>query len=167
MPTDPLTGSRYPASSAAPNVAQDIQNAVLDLSDNTVPNYATTGARDSAYAAWVALGNSMRNGLICTVADKPYIYSGGWRGLAKREAGGTSSVALNVNGDVVIAHGLGTTPTFETLTLVGTGGAAQYGKAYQYQASDATSLYVRVADTRDGSAMASFSVTIRWSAVVL
>jgi hypothetical protein len=80
VPTDPLTGSRYPASSAAPNVAQDIQNAVLDLSDNTIPNFATTTARDSAYSAWVALGNAMRDGLHCHVqgvGDQTYL-SGSW-----------------------------------------------------------------------------------------
>lgn len=59
MPTDPLTGSRYPAASAAPNVAQDLQNAVLDLADNTIPRFATTSARDSAYTSYGTLSNGM------------------------------------------------------------------------------------------------------------
>lgn len=81
MPTDPLTGSRYPASSASPNVAQDIQNAVYDLADNTVTGpHASTAARDSAYAAWVSAGNAMREGLFCYVTGvglQEY-YGGAW-----------------------------------------------------------------------------------------
>jgi hypothetical protein len=80
MPTDPLTGSRYPASTAVPNVNQDIQNAVTDLADNTIPNFSTTTTRDNAYTAWVALGNSMRDGLKCVVNGVPYRrINGTWR----------------------------------------------------------------------------------------
>lgn len=80
MPTDPLTGSRYPASSDSPNIAQYIQNAVYDLADNTIPRFATTAARDSAFAAWVSAGNSMTDGLHCwvsAVGDQVYL-SGAW-----------------------------------------------------------------------------------------
>ena len=75
MPTDPLTGSRYPNSGYAPNVPQDIQNAVFDLSDNTIPFFTSTSARDTAYANWVNAGGAMRNGLVCTVGDVLYKYS--------------------------------------------------------------------------------------------
>lgn len=68
MPTDPLIGARYPALTAVPNVPQDIANAVLDLTDNTIPHFTTTSLRDTAYASWVAAGNTMRNGLFCSVA---------------------------------------------------------------------------------------------------
>lgn len=82
MPTDPLTTSRYPSASAAPNVNQDIQNAVLDLADNTYAGpFATTTARNTAFTAWVAAGNAMRDGLHCHVTgvgDQVYL-SGAWR----------------------------------------------------------------------------------------
>lgn len=80
MPTDPLTGSRYPSSSAAPNVAQDIQNAVIDLADNTVPRFASTAARDTAYTAMVSGGGTMADGMMCTCAGVPYRrINGTWR----------------------------------------------------------------------------------------
>jgi hypothetical protein len=82
LPTDPLTASRYPAASAAPNVAQDIQNAVMDLSDNTIAGpFATDAARDAAYTAWVAAGGVMRNGLMCYVTAGDQFYkraAGAW-----------------------------------------------------------------------------------------
>lgn len=63
MPTDPLTGSRYPDSSYSAAIWTWIEQAVKDLSDNTNTVYATTAARDTAFAAWVAAGNTMRDGL--------------------------------------------------------------------------------------------------------
>jgi hypothetical protein len=82
VPTDPLTGSRYPASSAAPNVPQDIQNAVFDLADNTTVGCTTPADRDSKFAAWVNAGGVMRDGLRCYVAsiDQLQVYEGNaWR----------------------------------------------------------------------------------------
>lgn len=85
MPTDPLTGSRYPASSAAPNVNGDIQNAVMDLADNTIPRFASTSARDTAYANWVTGGGTMANGLVCAVTNMLYMYdTSAWRELGPR-----------------------------------------------------------------------------------
>lgn len=85
MPTDPLTGSRYPASSAAPNVNGDIQNAVMDLADNTIPRFTTTAARDTAYANWVTAGGTMANGLVCAVSNMLYMYdTSAWRELGPR-----------------------------------------------------------------------------------
>lgn len=72
MPTDPLTASRYPASSAAPNVPQDIQNAVSDLSINTCPRFASTTARDSAYTAYTNAGGTLANGRSCWTDDAGY-----------------------------------------------------------------------------------------------
>jgi hypothetical protein len=83
LPTDPLTGARYPASSASPAVYQDIQNAVNDLSDVIGGNYTTNSARDTAFAAWVAQGNTMTNGLQCRVAGFPQVYrSSAWHGVS-------------------------------------------------------------------------------------
>lgn len=85
MPNDPLTGSRYPLGTDAPNVAQYIQNAVTDLADNTFAGpFATATARNTAYAAWVADGGTMRNGLHCTVNGVDMVYQDGqWRGLGR------------------------------------------------------------------------------------
>lgn len=67
MPTSPLTGSRFPDSTYTPAIWTWIEQAVRDIEDNTSPYYATATARDNAYAAWVAQGNAMRNGLECYV----------------------------------------------------------------------------------------------------
>jgi hypothetical protein len=48
-------------------VPQDILNAIFDLEDNGIPFFTSTSARDTAYAAWVAAGGVMRNGLYCHV----------------------------------------------------------------------------------------------------
>ena len=79
MPTEPLTGARYPDSSYAVDVPQDIQNAVFDLADNTIPFFTSTAARDTDYASWVSNGGAMRNGLTCHVGATRYVYvSGAW-----------------------------------------------------------------------------------------
>lgn len=171
MPTDPLTGSRYPSSSAAPNINQDIQNAVLDLSDNTIPNFSTTGARDTAYTAWVALGNTMRSGLYCTVADKTYIYSGStWRGMPRAVVGGTLGVTTSSGGDVNITHGLGEVPTFATVELHDLGIFGRFGRSILHTKSS-TIIGFRVYDARPTAAVeavfGSTGGTVLWSAWLL
>lgn len=79
MATDPRTSARYPVSTNVPNVAQDIQNGVNDLSDTTVPRYASAAARDTAHSNWVAAGNTMDNGLLCTVSGELQVYRGSWQ----------------------------------------------------------------------------------------
>jgi len=90
VPTDPLTSSRYPSASAAPNVAQDIQNVVTDLSDNTFAGpFTNETARDAAFNAWVAAGNTMRGGLHCYVngvGDQVYL-SGSWWTIPRIQSG--------------------------------------------------------------------------------
>jgi hypothetical protein len=113
LPTDPLTGSRYPASSDSPNVAQYIQNAVMDLSDNTIPRFATTTARDSAYAAYVTAGGVMADGMVCW-CDSPgnfYDRIGGAWVVRPRVAFGRKTITTNGTGDFTVTHGLGVTPT--------------------------------------------------------
>jgi hypothetical protein len=77
--TDPRTTARYPVSTDVPNVAQFIQNAVNDLSDTVVPRFTSSAARDAAHSAWVAAGNTMDNGLLCTVSGDPQVYRGSWQ----------------------------------------------------------------------------------------
>jgi hypothetical protein len=125
MPTDPLTGSRYPASTAVPNVNQDIQNAVTDLADNTIPNFSTTTTRDNAYTAWVALGNSMRDGLKCVVNGVPYRrINGTWRidrtrGFSRAATGLGTGFLVTSGGsaETGITSGIGMTPSGTTFTL--------------------------------------------------
>lgn len=94
MQTDPLTGSRYPSGNDAANIAQYFQNAVTDLADNTIPRFATTTARDTAYAAYVAAGGSMANGMTCWCDSPGAFYDrldGAW---VKRTNNAGSSGAL-------------------------------------------------------------------------
>lgn len=168
MPNEVLTGARYPASSAAPNVNQDIQNAVADLADNTIPNFTTTTTRNTAYTSWVSAGNTMRNGLICTVADKPYLYSGGaWRPLSKGVDGGIIAVTTSAGGDVNLSHTLGVVPSFCTVVAIGTTGAAQYGKPHLNANPTSSLVPIRVTDVRDGTPMANWAITLSWSAALL
>lgn len=87
--TDPLTGARYPTSGDAAAIATYFQNLANDLSDNTIPVFASTSARDTAFTAWVAQGNSMHDGLHCFVTglgDQTYVNSAwvndAWTNLA-------------------------------------------------------------------------------------
>lgn len=77
MPTDPLTGTDYPASNYAPNIAQFFQDVVLGLADNTIPRFATTTERDTAYTAHVAAGGVMEDGMVCFVGGLFYERAGG------------------------------------------------------------------------------------------
>jgi hypothetical protein len=94
VPNDPLTSSRYPAASAAPNVAQDIQNAVTDLADNTWAGpFATTTARDTAFSTWVSGGGTMRNGLhahVTGLGDQVDL-DGNWMTIPRIQQGKTAA----------------------------------------------------------------------------
>lgn len=124
MPTEPLTGARYPASSAAPNVPQDIQNAVQDLADiGYAGPHASTTARDSAFSAWVALGNTMRNGLHCHVTgvgDQVYLNSN-WQTMTSGAQWGTTTCSLSSanirTGTVTYPFVFATAPSIVLLTV--------------------------------------------------
>lgn len=126
MPTDPLTASRYPAATNSPNVPQDIQNAVFDLSDNTTPFFTSTTARDTAYTAWVAQGGVMRDGLFCYVnaVGRMVYVSGAWErdGAPPAHAllHGVSTQSLVNNSPTTITLGTQVRATRMT-TTVGTG----------------------------------------------
>jgi hypothetical protein len=98
VPTDPLTASRYPGLNSSPNIPQDIQNAVWDLADNTIPRFATTTARDAAYAAWIAAGHTLASGMHCTVGGALQVYRNGWKPAGEtlvREVDNTAFGTLN------------------------------------------------------------------------
>lgn len=78
--TDPLTGVAYPVTTDAFKPEADIQRAVNGLSSNAIPSFSSASARDAAFSAWVAQGNTMRDGLHCyvqSIGDQVYI-NGVW-----------------------------------------------------------------------------------------
>ncbi|NUT08186.1 MAG: hypothetical protein HOV76_32435 [Hamadaea sp.] len=101
MPTT-TRGFRYPASSAAPNVPQDIQNLASDVDSKTrIPVYSTIAARNtgipSPYAGQQAL-----------VAGALHTYDGTtWRFLLT----GTFSGSTDASGLFAFSHGAGQAPT--------------------------------------------------------
>lgn len=80
MQTEPLTGARKPEQTDGPLGGLQISNAVDDLAEYAYPRFATTAARDTAYAAWVAAGGTMADGMVCSAGGLLYRYkSGAWR----------------------------------------------------------------------------------------
>lgn len=85
--THPITGARYPDSASAVTLDTYYANIVNDLSPMVSTDFATNAARDTAFGNWVSAGNSMRNGLQCTVSGVPQQYrNGSWRGLVPTTA---------------------------------------------------------------------------------
>lgn len=81
--TTPLAGLPYPGDPATtpPNGPAQIAALARAVEAIGIPSYANAGARNAAYAAWVAAGNTMRDGLHCNVAGIDQVYrSGKWRG---------------------------------------------------------------------------------------
>lgn len=119
MPTDPLTGSRYPVSGDAPTIWTYIENAVKDLSDNTFPRFASTTARDTAFASWVGAGNAMTSGLHCHVTgigDQVYSTSAGaWLLLSGQRMHGLQTTSFVANStEARVTGGTNVTDTLVT-----------------------------------------------------
>lgn len=148
MATDPRTSSRYPVSTDVPNVAQFIQNAVNDLSDTTVPRYTSSAARDTAHTNWVAAGNTMDNGLMCTVSGDPQVYRGSWQPMLPiklRVVGATASGTLASGATVNICAS-------QTVTaLFGTSVNYMVDVYAQYQSSIPAGLGARLEILVDGA----------------
>lgn len=63
----PLTGLPCP-DDGSPNDPPIHFQALIDVADTQmVPHFATTGARDTAFATWVTGGGVMKDGLVCRV----------------------------------------------------------------------------------------------------
>ena len=63
-----LNGSRIPTGTDAPDIMSIVANAINDTEDNSITGpFASTAARDTAFAAWVASGKTMRAGLLAAV----------------------------------------------------------------------------------------------------
>lgn len=78
MANEPLTGARVPVQGDAALGGLQINNAVSDVAPYTIPHFTNATARDAAFSAWVAAGNTMRKGLLCyqTDTDWHYKYTG-------------------------------------------------------------------------------------------
>jgi hypothetical protein len=101
--TNPLTGARYPDNADATNLATYYQNVVDDLSPQSVPQFGSSAARDSAVSTWTSSGHTFTQGL-CLVNGAPQMYRGKWvpldQTLYRRVAGtatGTLASGASVN----------------------------------------------------------------------
>lgn len=103
-----------------------------------------------------------------TDTNRRYGYDGAaWQPISvgRRFNSGVSSVATDINGVVVVAHGLGVAPTAVTITLTTASTAATIGKSQPaIDAMDATnfSAVFRRADT--DAVLASNAITFMWIA---
>lgn len=106
MPTTSSSALRYPDPSAAPNVAQDLQNLATDLDRKVIPAFANITARNTAIPSPV-------QGQTCSVGGVLHIHDGaGWRW----ERRGTVTGTTDASGFLVVPHGLGAAPTGVLMT---------------------------------------------------
>lgn len=80
--TTPLSGIPIPTNTAASaDIIAIVGNLARYIDSRITPRFANVGVRNTAYDAWVAAGNTMTDGLTCTVAGVENVYRGGvWRG---------------------------------------------------------------------------------------
>lgn len=98
--TEPLTGARIPTDSDGPLGGSQIARAIQDIADETLPRYTTSGARDTAYANWVAAGHTMYQGLHCVVNGRLNRFNGSsWETVAGYRGRGTTFPTDAVVGD--------------------------------------------------------------------
>lgn len=91
MPNSLLTGTRVPDPGYAADIAKIVQDAIEDIEGTTIPRFGDTAERDAAYAAWVAAGGVLEDGMHCAVGKDRYRRSGGtWK--LDTNNGGTSGV---------------------------------------------------------------------------
>jgi hypothetical protein len=92
-----LTGAYLPTQAADPPAGgTQISQAVNQLSPYTVPRFTSSGARDSAYNAWAAAGNTIVDDMVCVVSGQIQVRRGGaWVGLP---GGRVGSASFNSNG---------------------------------------------------------------------
>lgn len=78
--TEPLTGVTAQDQSDAALGGTQIGALARNMAGFTVPRFASTAARDTAYSAWVTSGKTMADGLVCIAAGVPYRrINGQWR----------------------------------------------------------------------------------------
>lgn len=115
MPTHPITGARYPTTGSSPNGPQQIQDAVTDLSTQVLPRFATTSARDTAFGAWTAAGNTLAEGMFAyTQADDTEWYYNGTAWTWPRVARGYVAPRSSYTSHTTLANTLTGLPAFDT-----------------------------------------------------
>lgn len=78
--TEPLTGVTAQDQSDAALGGTQIGALARNIAGFTVPRFASTAARDTAYSAWVTSGKTMADGLMCVAAGVLYRrINGQWR----------------------------------------------------------------------------------------
>lgn len=84
MPNTPLGALPHPDVDDAPNGPLQITNLAEALQSQIFPRFGSVSDRNAAFAAWVAEGNTMVNGLHCNVAGSDQVYqNGAWRGIGR------------------------------------------------------------------------------------
>lgn len=155
MPTTSW-GLRYPASSAAPNVAQDIQNLASDVQTYSVPRFASVSARNAGLPSPVA-------NQVAIVAGNTHVYDGSaWRFTL----GNVAVVSTDgVTGTANISHGGGQTPVYVMLTPLDSGDTINKIIKWMVQSVSSTIIQVRAVRT-DSSAylLGNAGLNLYWEA---
>lgn len=153
MPTTSW-GLRYPASSAAPNVNQDIQNLASDVETTVIPRFTTVAARNAAITSPVANRAAI-------VAGRLHIYDGSaWRFSLDGVVAGTT----DANGIITFAHGGGQTPTAVVITPKDAGDTANQLVKWVWQSADATIIQARAVRTDTSVYWVGVALSFAWMA---
>ena len=158
MPTTSSSSLRYPSSSAAPNVPQDMQNLATDLDRKVIPSFANIAARTAAIP-------SPTLGQTCSVAGVLHTYDGtAWRW---QRTGIIGSQSTNTSGFLSVSHGLGATPTGVIITS-GDQATDLLSRVLTFNVSsrDSTAFHVYVHRSDTGAPQASTTVQFYWIAFV-
>jgi hypothetical protein len=156
MPTT-SRGLRYPAGGSSPAVYIDIQNLAADVDPNIVRHYASTAARNTA------IPSPTVNEAVVT-AGRLQVHNGTLWLQAITGVFGNAGSATDGSGNVIISHGLGTTPTL-VLTQA-TGGPIQSSAQYVVTASSSTTFTVTVYNSTTGAAIPGNPTSFTWLAIV-
>lgn len=133
--TEPLTGVTVQDQSDAATGGQQVGNVAKTLARFTVPRFASTAARDTAYSAMVSGGGTMADGMLCSAAGVPYRRIGGaWRINRPRVISRTA--VLGSSSGAILAGGSAETGATTGATLTGGGTFVVYETStYQVSAS--------------------------------
>jgi len=160
VPTTSSSGLRYPASSDTPNIPQDMQNLASDLDKKVLPSFASITARNTGIP-------SPTQGQCCTVNGMLHRYDGtAWRWHKTGYSSGAGSVT-DSGGNLVLAHGLGTTPTGVILTS-GPQGSDLLNRVLtlNYTGADVTNFVVYAHRSDTSANLPSNQIQVAWLAFV-
>lgn len=156
MPTTSENAIRYPAATATPNVSQDIQNVATDVDTGLVRRFASTGARDTAIP-------SPATNRVVSVAGAIQVYTGSRWATALVGTSGSSSGSTDASGNLVVNHGLGTTPT--RVLVSATVSAVANIANYVVTARSSTTFTVTLYNSTSGAVIGSNPASFEWIAI--